>query len=191
MVKAFPESTFTPARPGCKHPELWHAIDEYTPEVEVIELVAATVTALRPAFVVETGAGSGRVSQAIGSALARAGRGRLVAVEIKPELAEEASSRCSLLPVEVICGSSFDYRPDATVDLCWLGASVQAYARYLPFMHTGTVVGFPRSRRPGAMPAIDLFVEHGLLTPPLYLPTPRGVGFAMPTPKALECHGRV
>lgn len=185
------EVTWTAPRAHCPHPERWHATDQDSTEIEVSALVAAFVTALRPDFVVETGTNIGLTAQAVGRALADAGHGRLVTLETDPDFADIARERCIGLPVDVLHMSSLDYQPDQPIDFAWFDSLVQIraleYVRYLPVMHDRTVVGFhdtgPQHPVTGYL---DQLVADGLMTEPLYLPTPRGVGFARPTPTALQ-----
>jgi hypothetical protein len=193
MVDLLPESTWTEPRPDCPHPERWHAIDILATEHEVSELVGALVGALRPDLVVETGTHHGWTSAAIGRALDTAGVGRLVTLEIDTTCIPTARERCAGLPVEVLEVASLDYRPDGPVDVLWLDSltdlRVPEYLHFLPWLHDRSVVGFHDTgpqHLPPLRPELDRLVGDGLIEPPLYLPTPRGVAFARPTRKALD-----
>ena len=95
------EADFTPPNSWCPDPGFWHADDGDATEHEVTELVAAFVRALQPELVVETGSYSAQTSLAVGEALARNGHGRLVTLEIEPELAGIAKAKCAGLPVTI------------------------------------------------------------------------------------------
>lgn len=179
------EATFTPPRPHCPDPGRWHAPDVDSTETEVSALVAAFVTALRPDFVVETGTNLGYTAHAIGQALAAAGHGQLLTLEVDPDFVAAARERCAGLPVEVVHGSSLDWTPDRPVDFVWFDSLVHIrageYVRYLPSMHERTVVGFHDTGPQHPVAAtLEALVAEGLMAPPLYLPTPRGVCFTRP-----------
>lgn len=148
-------------------------------------LVAAFVTALRPDFVVETGTNLGYTAEAVGRALASAGRGQLVTLETDPDFVAAARERCAGLPVDVVHGSSLEYTPDRPIDFAFFDSLVQIradeYRRYLPFMHERTVVGFHDTGPQHPVAAtLEALVAEGLMAAPLYLPTPRGVCFTRP-----------
>lgn len=182
-MSTVPESTWTPPRPDCPHPERWSSVDAQATEVEVTEIVAAMVRALQPDFVVETGSWVGTTSQAIGEALQRNGRGRLVSLEVNPHVAQLAAHSCEGLPVTVLTQSSLDYTPEQPIDFAWFDSDITArpleFRAYLPHMHSRTVVGFhdtgPQHRVRSLLEPLE---AEGLLVSPLYLPTPRGVCFA-------------
>ena len=146
MTTAVRESTWTQPGADCPFPDRWHSTDAYSTELEVTELVAAYVRALQPDFVVETGTCKGNTARAIGEALALNGQGELVTLEISEALADEARGRCAGLPVQVLHQSSLDYTPDRPVDFAWFDSDVETrpleFRRYLPWMHSRTVVGF-------------------------------------------------
>lgn len=192
MTEYLPESTWTAPRPDCPHPERWHAIDVLSTEREVSELVGALVGALRPDLVVETGTHHGWTSVAIGRALADAGVGRLVTLEIDTTCIPTARERCAGLPVEVVEMSSLDYVPDGPIDMLWLDSlidlRVPEYLHLLPWFSDRSVVGFHDTgpqHPPSLRRELDLLVDTGMIDPPLYLPTPRGVALARPTVTAL------
>lgn len=187
----FPESTWTTPRVQCPNPERWHSTDSDSTEIEVTALVAAMVTALRPVYVIETGTSIGLTAFAIGEALLLQGYGQLDTLETDPDLARGAAVRCGGLRVNVVRGSSLDFTPRHPIDFAWFDSLVQIrhkeYLRFLPWMHDRTVVGFHDT---GVQhPVRNLLQQHlinpGLITEPLFLPTPRGVCFARPTIKAL------
>lgn len=191
-IEYLSESTWTAPRPDCPHPERWQAIDVLSTEREVSELVGALVGALRPDLVVETGTHHGWTSVAIGRALADAGVGRLVTVEIDTTCIPTARERCAGLPVEVVETSSLDYVPDGPIDVLWLDSIIDLrgpeYLHFLPWLSDRSVVGFHDTgpqHPPSLRRELDLLVDTGMIEPPLYLSTPRGVAFARPTTTAL------
>jgi Methyltransferase domain len=184
------ESTYTLARPDCPQPSRWHAVDEYAAETEVADLVAAMVAALRPDHVVETGTHVGHTAVRIGRALADAGVGRLTTLEIMPHFAAAARERCVGLPVDVVEQSSLEWTPEFPVDFAWFDSEPhlrgEEFRRLLPWMHARTVVGFhDTAPHHPTRNFIDPLVAEGLLDPPLYLPTPRGLCLSRPRDSAL------
>lgn len=181
------EATWTRPRPDCPHPERWHAPDGQATEDEVTELVAAMVRALQPDFCVETGSWVGATTEAIGTALARNGHGRLVSLEIDNAKAAEAADRCVGLPVTVLARSSLDWTPPEPVDFAWFDSDCAArpweFWRYLPRMHDRTVVGFHDTGPQHPVRALLAPLERSGVIAPLYLPTPRGVMFARVAPE--------
>ena len=177
-----PESTFTSPSSHCPNPELWSATDNQSTELEVTNLIAAFVVALRPKFVIETGTCEGNTAHAIGTALRAAGRGRLVTLEVDPNRIASATPRMAGLPVEIRRQSSLEYTPDEPVDFAFFDSEVPLrpleFERYLPFMHSRTVVGFhdtgPQHQTRTLLGPLE---ARGILAP-LYLPTPRGVCFS-------------
>lgn len=183
-----PESTWTASRPDCPDPHLWHSTDDLATEDEVSRLVGAMVTALRPRVVVETGAHTGTTTRFIGQALAEAGRGHVYAVEIKPEVAASARERCAGLPVTVVEADSTEWEPrDAPIDVMWLDSEPWLRAseirRLAHWCTDRTVVGVhdtgPQHTTRGFL---DVLADDGVIRPPLYLPTPRGVCWTMLNP---------
>lgn len=179
------EDRFTAARPDCPHPDRWHSSDDDSTEIEVSELVAAFIRALQPDFVVETGTAWGQTAELIGQALKANGQGRLVTLEPDPERAEFSRQRCVGLPVLVLEKSSLDYTPAGPVDFAWFDSLFhlrpQELARFRPWFTPRTVVGFhDTGPQHPVRHSLEQLVADGLLEPPLFLPTPRGVAFACP-----------
>lgn len=177
------EARFTSPNFDCPHPGYWTSTDDDSTEIEVTRLVAAFVTALQPELVIETGTAWGQTAEAIGMALRDNGHGRLVTLEPDGNRAFYSRTRCSGLPVEVLEVASLDHVPDAPVDFAWFDSLCELrpreFIRYLPYFSGRAVVGFhdtgPQHPVRGLLEAL---VSDGMLSPPLYLPTPRGVCFA-------------
>lgn len=179
------EARFTAPRLDCPHPERWHSADDDSTEFEVSELVASFVRALQPDFVVETGTAFGQTAELIGRALEANGQGRLVTLEPDADRAEMSRDRCQGLPVEVRQQSSLDYTPDQVIDFAWFDSLFnlrpQELMRFRPWFTPRTVVGFhDTGPQHPVRRSLDQLVADGMLEPPLYLPTPRGVCFACP-----------
>ena len=187
LVRPRPEAEFTSPRADCPHPERWHSRDIQSAEVEVTTLVSALVRAMQPDLVVETGTAYGQTARAIGKALQKNGHGELHTMDTNPALARRAERLCARLPVVVTCESSLDFVPPAPVDFAWFDSlidlRIQEFRRYLPHMHSGTVVGFHDvgPQHPGLAEGIRQLADEGCLVP-LFLPTPRGVCLAQVTP---------
>jgi len=179
------EDRFTPARPDCPYPQRWHSADSDSTELEVSHLVAAFVRALQPNLVVETGTAWGQTAELIGQALKANGQGRLITLEPDPARAEHSRNRCAGLPVEVLQQSSLDWAPDGPIDFAWFDSLFhlrpEELRHYRLDFSTRAVVGFhDTGPQHPVRNSLDGLVADGLLEPPLFLPTPRGVAFACP-----------
>jgi hypothetical protein len=178
-----PESRFTAPRADCPNPHYWNSDDADSTEHEVSVLVGAFVTALQPEYVVETGTAFGQTAEAIGKALKDNGHGRLVSLEPDTQRAQFSRDRCEGLPVEILEVESMSFTPDAEIDFAWFDSLIHLRAeelkRYLPFMSKRAVVGFhdtgPHHQTRNYLNEI---IRSGLITNPLWLPTPRGACFA-------------
>lgn len=179
------ESRFTPSRPDCLHPDHWHSNDADSAEFEVTELVAAFVRALQPEFVIETGTAWGQTAEAIGKALKANGHGELVTLDVDHDRVRFSDMRCIGLPVICLEIPSLNYVPVDRVDIgfAWFDSLVplrsKEFMHFYKWMTPGkTIVGFhDTGPQHGLKPSIEELRRSGLLTP-IYLPTPRGVGFA-------------
>lgn len=173
------EASWTLPRTDCPHPERWHAPDADSTEIEVSELIAAFVRALQPDYVVETGTCWGQTSEAIGRALQTNGQGRLVSLEVEPEKVAHATKRCQGLPVEIRLCDSLRFTPEQPIGFAFfdslLPLRIPEYERYLPWLATGTIVGF-HDTAPHHGYGHQLEQIDGLR--PIRLRTPRGVTFA-------------
>jgi hypothetical protein len=178
------EDRFTPARPDCPYPELWHSADDESTEIEVTALVAAFVGALKPALVVETGTAFGQTTEAIARALIANGRGRLVTCETDPSRRALAMARV-FGPVRFFFGSSLDLietTEDRTVGFAWLDSliplRVPEACALRPKLLPGAVVGFhDTGPQHGYRHEVEALFGEGWLRG-IHLPTPRGVIFA-------------
>lgn len=179
------EARFTPPREECPSPQYWNSADSDSTECEVTALIAAFVVALQPEFCIETGTAFGQTSEAIGKALQANKHGRLVSLEMDQARVQSSRQRCAGLPVEIRFQSSLDYTPDAPIDFAWFDSLFhlrpQEFRRYLPWMHSRTVVGFHDTGSQHPVRNLLLPLEDEGLIAPLYLPTPRGVCFARVT----------
>lgn len=177
------ETTWTKPSENCPHPDRWHTTGNgMATEFEVIQAIAGLVTAIQPDFVVETGGHLGLTSRAIGQALADNGHGRLVSLEIDSLCVQAARQRCQGLPVDIVEGDSMTYVPEEPIDFAWFDSEVMLrtseFQRYLPSMHSRTIVGFHDTGADPHNSYLNSLVDAGLVSWPLYLPTPRGVAFA-------------
>lgn len=177
------ESEFTQPRPDCPHPERWHAYDDQSTEVEVIQLAAALVRALQPDVVLETGTHRGFMAEAIGMALHQNGQGTLITMEPDPELHAVASQRCAAWPVRVLQRESLAVHPDVIrtlapghVGFAWFDSLLDLRAAELehfsPLFDSRTIVGF-HDAGPHHGEWSNELRNHPRLRS-LDLPTPRG-----------------
>lgn len=177
------EAVWTAPRAECPFPERWHSTDAYSTEKEVTALVQAFVVALQPDYVVETGTCWGNTAEAIGHALVANGQGQLVSLEIDPVCVDTARDRCAGLPVDIVQLHSLGWMPDRPIDFAFFDSDCALrpleFERYLPWMHSRTVVGFhDTGPQHPVRELLGRLEDSGLLLSPLYLPTPRGVCFA-------------
>jgi hypothetical protein len=178
-MPAVPESTWTPARNDCPHPERWTSFDPQSTEVEVSELVAGFVRALQPDYVVETGTCQAQTARMIGEALKRNGHGHLDTLEVDESLCVAARSTCEGLPVSVHCVPSLEFTPAGPIGFAWfdslLDLRVAEFERFRPFFVPGAIVGFhDTSPHQGVWGS---HVESISRTRCIRLRTPRGVTF--------------
>lgn len=119
------ESEFTLApTEWCPHPELYSAYNTDAAEIEVLEVLAALVRALKPRFLLETGTHKGISAVYLADALRRNQYGSMVSVEINSHYAEAARTLLDshgLLGLgigqcEVLSMSSFDYEPPEPIN---------------------------------------------------------------------------
>jgi predicted O-methyltransferase YrrM len=179
----YTEDTWRSPNEWCQNTQYWHAEDDQATEVEVIELVAAFVRALQPEVVVEAGTWTGQATVAMGKALARSKHGRLYAVELDPDLAEEARRACRGLPVQVLTGDSLTWEPPSGIGFAWVDGGRQRgqeVNHLLDHMLPGAVVGI-HDTGPIQTPGLRDWLEAQPRLQSITLRTPRGVSFATVT----------
>jgi hypothetical protein len=178
------EARFTKPRPDCIHPEYWTSTDSDSTEVEVSQLVAGFIAGLQPDYVLETGTAFGQTTKAIGEQLKANGHGKLVSLETERSRVDFSRLRCEGLPVEILEMPSLEFVPDAQIDFAFFDSLIPLRApelRYFAqYMSPRAVFAFHDSSPRHALmrQSIEPLVEEGLITYPIYLPTPRGVAFA-------------
>jgi predicted O-methyltransferase YrrM len=171
------------ARPECPDVARWTAPDGVATETEVSALLAALVRALKPDLVIETGAYLGHTTEAIGRALQTEGRGQLVTFEIAGDRAAHVAVKCVGLPVIVMPQDSRTWRPATkTLDLLFVDSEYAARVEEVRWFHGSasprcvvvahdTVMGDYRK-------ALEELVAENIVTPWVFLPTPRGLAIA-------------
>jgi len=184
------ESVFTLPHAECPNPHHWHTDDGDSTEQEVSVIVGGLIRGLQPEYVVETGTAFGQTTVAIGTALRNNGHGRLVSLEVDPERVTHSRQRCKNLPmVSILEQSSLDWIPQAPIDFMWLDSLPHLRGpelrRLLPHASNRCVIGIhdTTTHRDPLKGELAAMAEEGLIVPPLYLPTPRGVGFTRVAPK--------
>lgn len=180
-ASTYNEDRYTAARADCPHPERWRSYDWDSAEVEVSDLVAAFVRALRPDYVVETGTAFGQTAYAIGIVLAEAGVGHLYTVEVDHDRVVQAQERCKDLPVTVVEKDSLEFDPPDGIGFAWfdslLGLRIPEFRAYYKRFAKHATVGFHDTGPHFPIwPHIEALETEGLLLP-IRLPTPRGVVF--------------
>lgn len=176
------ESEWTKPRAECPHPERWTTDDGESTEHQVTDLVADFITALKPSFVLETGTAFGQTAEAVGRALAANGHGRLVTLEPDPERRSTAVLRCEGLPVSVLAESSLAWEPTEPIDFMWLDSLPHLrpleIQRFRQYASPSCVLGIHDTATHSSIADdLDRLAADGVIVPPLYLPTPRGVCF--------------
>jgi len=183
LVETNLESRYTLPSDLCPHPERWTSEDWDSAELEVTELVAAFVGALRPDLVVETGSAFGQTARAIGYTLKEAGSGVLHTIEPNPERAEITRGECKNLPVVVEEMSSLDFEPPSKIGFAWFDSLVPLrlpeFEHFYPHLLPGAIVGFHDTA-----PHHGTAMWQGIMAQetagrllPIRLHTPRGVVF--------------
>lgn len=175
----YSEANFSPARPECLYPELWHTRDTQTVEAEVADMVFGLIRGLQPRVVLETGTSRGRLAVRIGRALDLNSWGHLHTYEPDLERWNEAVVNIEAVAGRVTCHREPSMQPWkwAPIEFAWFDSLTTLRAAefefYLPHMHERCVVGFhdtaPRFGRwtQQVRGLIDLDI--------IDLPTPRGV----------------
>src|SRR5678816_1983884 len=130
----------------CLEPQRWSCFDFMAAEVEVLEFMAQLVLTLKPSLIVETGTYRGLAARYMGEALHKLGRGKLITVEIDPELHRAAVEEMSGLGQWVECrlGSSLDLSLEQDIDLLFLDSEprirLQELDKFRPFITPRTVI---------------------------------------------------
>lgn len=144
--------------------------------------MADFVTALKPSFVLETGTAFGQTAEAVGRALAANGHGRLVTLEPDPDRLAMARLRVAGLPVSLLAESSLAWEPNELIDFMWLDSLPHLRSlevqRFRQHASPSCVIGVHDTATHGSIADdLDILASDGVIVPPLYLPTPRGVCF--------------
>lgn len=188
------EGRFTEKRKDCDHPEHWHSPDSDSTEFEVSRWIAATVGALRPALVVETGTAFGQTAELIGEVLDETPHGTLMTFETDPARVKIARERVMGMRVEVHEESSLDglralahlveIGQQPKVGFAWLDSLFELRAKELrivtPMLSPGALVGIHDCGEPGRTKYSPFSRQiaseaERLGYSRMSLPTPRGV----------------
>jgi len=173
-------------RPECPEPGRWTAPDDWASEDDVSSFLGDLVYLLKPDVVVETGSYLGFTTQQMSYALAELGRGVCISLETDAARAQSARERCARLPATVLAQSSLTYQPSQPIDLLFVDsdfpirmAEVRHFQRWAS---PRCVIVAHDPAVPLSYPGVDIFlremqavVDEGLISPWLYLPTPRGL----------------
>lgn len=130
-------SQYTRPSAACPHPEYWTCWNAISTEVEVSLLVAALVKAAQPEFILEVGAHYGQTAERIARVIIENGHGKIISLDINPEMIGSASARCAGLPVELVCTDSTTYEPAQLIDFLFVDGSNERWAdvkHFLPYM---------------------------------------------------------
>jgi predicted O-methyltransferase YrrM len=172
--------------PNAKHPERYTVSERFETESQVIQLIAAYVHALQPDFVLETGTAEGEASVRIAQVLHEDGNGgHLYTVELSEPRARVAIERLKELPATVIIGDAFSWIPpsDVRFDFAYFDGGRHRhleFRHYKPWLTNQTIVAFhDTANGHPCIRGINELVRNGEITPPIFLPTPRGIAFAV------------
>ncbi len=91
------EDRYTQASAWCSRPDLWHSIDDSSPEEEVLVFIAGLVRMMKPTFVLVANSGMGRAVEAIGVALSHNNHGMVCWIEPDKKLRELTKDQCNYL----------------------------------------------------------------------------------------------
>ena len=168
----------------CPEPQLWSMFDGWTAEVETVEFLYSLVRLVKPRYVVETGTWHGFTATAIGQALKRNGRGRLVSLEIDADSVAVARKRVQhhgvADVVTVLEQSSLTFTPEEPIDFLLLDSALEIrekeFRHFQPHLKPGAVVVFhdTSARHKVVREQIQQHLHTGVLTGFL-LQTPRGI----------------
>src|SRR6266436_6207771 len=116
----------TPGEVAGKSSQLWSMFDGFTAETEVLDFLYTLVRLVKPERAIETGTWLGRSAVAIGSAMRDSGFGKLVSLELDPEVARcalaeiESARLCDW--VEVIIERSLTFQPENKLEFALLNS---------------------------------------------------------------------
>lgn len=187
-----PHNDANPFNPDCRDPSRYHITRAGATELEVGAFLAGLTRVLQPRAVVETGTSRADTTIQLAEAVKLNGHGAVATIDIDLNRVQHARRRLAGLPVTVFHGdaTTFDWSvwtpvPRSPVDLAFIDGGVDRRAEFdnlRPFLAPGAFVAFHDVSN-GLEPARvvkDLEAE-GVITPPLYFPTPRGLALARVT----------
>ncbi len=181
------------ATPECPNPEQWSMYDSMSAELEVLELLAALVTTLKPKLVVETGSFLGVSTEWIARGLERNAEtglkpGRVISCEYDPVVFGRARERFGPQNrlsrfVDLRNESSLEMPVEGPIDLLFSdsdpGLREAEVRRFLPRMSRwGLIAIHDASSHQKTVREAALKLEREGLLSILLLPTPRGLVLA-------------
>ena len=184
-----PHNDTNPFNPDCRDPSRYHITRAGATELEVGEFIAGLVRAVQPRGVIETGTADADTTMLIGTALHANKHGRAATIDISAFRVGRAIKRLGDLPVHVFEGDAttfgwgvFKPARERQIDLVFIDGGTDRGAEFmnaLPHLAPGCVTVWHDVAN-GCKPAavVQQLVEEGVIEPPLYLPTPRGLAVA-------------
>jgi predicted O-methyltransferase YrrM len=118
----------------------WAVHDAASSESELQQLVFALIRMLKPELVVETGCYLGFMTQQMGLAVKRNGRGRVVSCDTDEARVAEALVRTRTLPVEVRHCRGIDLPELAEADFIFVDSDYQCRAEEIAAAKPGAVL---------------------------------------------------
>jgi predicted O-methyltransferase YrrM len=184
----FPAATLQPEQTAReidgKAAQLWSMFDGFTAETEVLDFLYTLVRLTKPERAIETGTWLGRSAVAIGSAMRDNGFGKLISLELDPEVARcalaeiESARLCDW--VEVIIERSLTFQPENKLEFALLnsgiGARADEFRHFYDRLAPGATVVFhdTGAQHAGFAEGIKGLISQGRLAGSFF-PTPRGI----------------
>jgi predicted O-methyltransferase YrrM len=175
-----------PFNPECREPARYHITRPGATEIEVGAFLAGLARAAQPRTVVETGTSWADSTIQIAEAVKLNGHGRVVTIDLAEHKVTRAKRRLAGLPAVVLRGdaTTIDWPAQGVtlVDMVFIDGGADRRAEFdnlHPHLAPGALVAFHDVSN-GLEPARVVTSLHaaGVITAPLYLPTPRGLAVA-------------
>jgi predicted O-methyltransferase YrrM/glycosyltransferase involved in cell wall biosynthesis len=174
----------TPGEVAGKSAQLWSMFDGFTAETEVLDFLYTWVRLLKPERAIETGTWLGRSAVAIGSAMRDNGFGKLVSLEVDPEVAKyaltavESARLCDW--VEVVVEKSLTFESQNELEFALLdsdiGVRAGEFRHFYEKLASGATIVFhdTGAQHAGLAEGIRELISEGRLVGSFFS-TPRGI----------------
>ena len=184
-----PDNDSNPFNPDCREVSRYHITHAGATELEVGAFLAGLARALQPRVVVETGTSWGDTTLQLAQAVQENGHGHVITIDTSQGKVLKAQKRLQGLPVRVLNGDARTYDWSTVtkrqVDLAFIDGGTDRRAEFdnlRPFLAAGAFVAFhDAANYRGPREAVEALHAEGVIGPPLYFPTPRGLALAVLT----------